>query len=89
MRYQGQNSDWNLLANRWNLNKLDFDLKFHNKRIQKFCKDENIIFIDPINDFISNKKQLYQPNDTSRNRGGHYIAVKSAANEILNIINRD
>ncbi len=67
IRYQVQNSDSDLLANRWSLIKSDFDLKLHNKKIQKFCKDENIIFIDPINDSISNKKQLYQPNDTHYN----------------------
>ena len=89
MRYQVQNGDWDLLADRWSLNKSDFDLRLHNKRIQKFCKNENIIFIDPINDFISNKKKLYQPNDSHYNREGHYIAAKSAANEIIKIIDKD
>ena len=89
MRYQVQNSDWDLLANRWSLNKSDFDLRLHNKRIQKFCKKDNIRFIDPINDFISSEKKLYQPNESHYNREGHYIAAKSAANEIIKIINKD
>ena len=38
MRYQVQNSDWDLLANRWSLNKSDFDLKLHNKKSKNFAK---------------------------------------------------
>ena len=86
MRYQVQKRDWELLSNRWSLKTSDFDLKLHNKRIQKFCNKKNIIYIDPIDDFILNKKQLYQPNDIHYNRDGHYIAAKSAANKILNIL---
>lgn len=86
MRYQVQNKDWEIISERWNLDVNDFDLNYHNRRLNNFCLKNNIYFIDPIENFRKNNGQLYQPNDSHYNEAGHFLAAKITAEKIINYI---
>ena len=86
LRYQVQKRDWEIISNRWNLNANDFDLNYHNKRLNNFCLNNNIYFIDPIDQFRTSSKQLYQPNDSHYNESGHLLAAKITAQKIFDYI---
>ena len=86
-RYQVQYQDWKKICRRWNFIESDFDLEKRNHRIEEYCSKNNILFIDPIDNFKIEQNQLYLKNDIHYNTKGHKLAAEIAADKIYSIIN--
>ena len=86
LRYQVQKRDWEIISSRWNFKNEDFNLDYHNERINSFCLENKIEFIDPVKEFRDSQIKLYQPNDSHYNEHGHSLAAEITALQISKLL---
>ena len=72
-RYQIQTEYWQTVSDNFNFNTDDYDLSLMNKKIYKFCMENNIRLIDPKSSLNEIKSELFIDYDNHMNPEGYKI----------------